>query len=105
MMGRLFGDGDRITVPTITLRQILDKHGFETINLISDSEGAEVEMVDNEGGLLRDRVKWIVLETHAVERGNDAIEAMLGKLAGLGFDTVHRDADKPVVALMNKRYA
>jgi FkbM family methyltransferase len=103
MMGRLFGDGDQITVATTTLRKILDKYGFETINLISDSEGAEVEMVENEGDLLRERVKWIVLETHAVERGDDAIQTMLGRLYSLGFEVAHKDADKPVLALRNSR--
>jgi FkbM family methyltransferase len=103
MMGRLFGDGEQIIVPTITLGKILDKHGFETINLISDSEGAEVEMVENEGYLLRDRVKWIVMETHAAERGRAAIGQMFNRLRALGFDVAHQDADKPVYALRNRQ--
>lgn len=102
MMGRLYGDGDQITVPTITLRQVLDKYGFQTINLISDSEGAEVEMVDNESDLLRDCVKWIIIETHAAERGDNAIKKMLGKLGSLGFEIAHQDLDKPVFALANR---
>ena len=102
MMGRVSGDGDQITVPTIMLCQILGKYGFETINLISDSEGAEVEMVENEGELLRDRVKWIVIETHAAERGDAAIAAMLRTLDKLGFDIAHKDTDKPVLALVNR---
>jgi FkbM family methyltransferase len=93
----------QITVPATTLRQVLDKYRFLVVNLISDSEGSEVEMVENDSEVLRDRVKWIILETHAEERGREAIERTLEKLASLGFDTVHHDANKPVLALRNRR--
>jgi FkbM family methyltransferase len=106
MMGRLHSDDQRqVTVPTTTLRQIVEEHRFETINLISDSEGGEVEMVENDGDILRDRVKWIIMETHEVERGQTAIAQMLNRLHDLGFDIAHKDDDKPVLALMNRRLA
>lgn len=103
MMGRLFSDDKRqATVRTTTLRQIIDKHHFATINLISDSEGAEVEMVENESELLRDHVKWIIIETHEVQRGRSAIARTLDGLRDLGFDVMQKDTDKPVFALRNR---
>lgn len=104
MMGRLHSDDDRqVTVQTTTLRQIVEKHQFDVINLISDSEGGEVEMVEHDGDILRDRVKWIIMETHEIERGRAAITQMLAKLYDLGFDVAHKDGDKPVLALRNRR--
>jgi FkbM family methyltransferase len=49
MMSRLHASsGHKITVGTIKLRDIVEKYEFNIINLISDSEGSEVEMVENE---------------------------------------------------------
>jgi hypothetical protein len=62
MKGRITVEGDkRISVRTITLSRLLKKYQFETINLICDSEGGEVEMVQHEAELLRDHVKGTVL--------------------------------------------
>ena len=103
MMGRLNGNGSRtVTVQTITLKQILAKYGFETINLISDSEGGEVEMVQNEFDLLRHHVKCLVLETHEKERGRKLIAETLSKLSDLGFEIQDRDDEKQdVLAMIN----
>jgi FkbM family methyltransferase len=62
MMGRLGGsNGQEVIVRTVTLAEIIATHQFKTVNLISDSEGAEVE---HEADLLRRHVKIIILETH-----------------------------------------
>ena len=104
MLGRLHGgNGKNVTVSTITLKQILDKYAFKTINLISDSEGSEVEMVENEFDLLRDRVKCLILEIHENERGSDLIRKTLLKLSELGFEIKERDKDKgSVLAMINR---
>lgn len=105
MMGRLHGDTEKqISVPTITLRQIIEKYRFETINLISDSEGSEVEMVEHDANVLRDRVKWIILETHEAERGAATIARVLSTLSELGFEVECRDHEKSVLALINRRF-
>ena len=94
---------DSIAVPTTTLAAILQKYDFDTINLISDSEGAEVEMVENEAELLRRRVKWLVFETHAFQRGADTIAKMLSHLHDLGFATEEQDRHTGTVFAMVNR--
>jgi FkbM family methyltransferase len=83
-------DGKQVTVQTITLKRILDKYGFKTINLISDSEGGEVEMVDHEPDLLRQHVKCLILETHEQLRGKEPIARTLSALNDLGFQIQER---------------
>lgn len=102
MLGRLQGEGGKaITVQTITLKRILDKYGFKTINLISDSEGTEVDMVENEAELLRDHVKCLIVETHEVERGRESIAKILVALNDLGFRIQEQDTKKDVIAMTN----
>jgi FkbM family methyltransferase len=103
MLGRLKGVGGKeVTVSSITLERILDKYGFEIINLISDSEGSEIEMVENEPDLLRRHVKWIILETHDEERGSEPIARMLSALDDLGFQIQERGEEKNVLAMFNR---
>jgi FkbM family methyltransferase len=105
MKGRITVEGDkRISVRTITLSRLLKKYQFETINLICDSEGGEVEMVQHEAELLRDHVKCLILEIHPEERGAEAIASTLATLQQIGFDIVERDHAKgTVLALLNRR--
>jgi FkbM family methyltransferase len=106
MMGRLHGDGGKtVTVQTVTLKRILDKYRFKTINLISDSEGGEVEMVENESDLLRHHVKCLILETHEKERGRELIAKTLSALNDLGFEILERDEEKKdVLAMINRHF-
>src|SRR5262249_47319242 len=91
MLGHLQGTGGKqVTVQTITLKRILDKYGFRTINLISDSEGSEVEMVENEPDLLRHHVRCLILETHEQIRGSEPIAMTLSALHALGFQIQER---------------
>ncbi len=86
MQGSLYrASNDQITVPTTTLRKLLDKHGFQTINLISDCEGAEAAMVENEADVMRDRVKWFIAEIHPDYVGRAAVDKMLSTLQSIGF--------------------
>ncbi len=65
-----------ITVPTITLQNILDTEGFTKINMVCDIEGAEVDLVENEGHVLRDHVEWIIMELHGAERSRKTCEGL-----------------------------
>ena len=95
---------DLITVPAITLAAILQKYRFDTINLISDSEGAEVDMVEHEADLLRRHVKWLVMVTHALQRGADAIERMFATLRTIGFGIREQDGHTGTVFAMVNRH-
>ena len=73
----------RVDVPTTYLRKILDKYGFDRINLISDCEGAEIGLVDHEADLLRDRVGRLIVEIHELAPGT--IDRTVAKICNLGF--------------------
>jgi hypothetical protein len=104
MHGRLHAvEGKLATVPTATLRQIIAKYKFETVNLISNSEGAEIEMVENDADILRDHVKTIIIETHANERGHDLVSKMMARLHEIGFRIAEQRREMPVFALINAR--
>lgn len=102
--GRMGGSAKTARVQAVTLAQLLAKHTFETFNLIVDIEGAEIDLVENEPDLLRERVKLLVMETHAGYRGEAQVKAMLETLTELGFEQVQpRAADKgAVVAVINR---
>ena len=93
-------DGKQVTVQTITLKRILDKYCFKIINLISDSEGGEVEMVEHEPDLLRQHVKCLILETHEQLRGREPITKTLSVLNDLGFQIQERGEN--TLAMINR---
>ena len=104
MTGRLdTGNGRKVTVRTTSLKSILDKYNFETINLISDCEGAEIDLVTNEANILRDRVKWLILETHEMYVGAAPVAKMLSDLRQLGFEVVEQQQET-VLALRNMSF-
>jgi FkbM family methyltransferase len=101
MMGSLSRqDGKLVTVQTTTLEKLLKKYDFGTINLISDSEGAEVDMVENELDIIRRHVKCIIVETHAQLRGEQPVSDMISKLVNAGFNIEERGED--TLALINQ---
>ena len=53
-----------ITVPTITLQGLLAKERFSKVSLVCDIQKAEVELVENEGEVMRNHVEWLVIEMH-----------------------------------------
>jgi len=71
-----------ITVPTTTLEAILQQEGFSRVSLICDIEGAEMDLLANEGDVLSNRVEWIVMEMHGQEGKAHAY------LEALGFDLI-----------------
>jgi hypothetical protein len=85
----------------VTLSRLIEENGFETINLISDCEGAEIEMVEQDGETLRRRVKHMILETHEEHLGDEPVAKMLSSLEGLGFETLERERGN-VLALVNR---
>jgi FkbM family methyltransferase len=94
------GAGQTVIVPTVSLREILAKHQFSKINLISDCEGAEVDLIEHESELIKSCVKWLIVETHAMNVGDDAVSKMFARLAELGFKVRERSRNT-VFALEN----
>lgn len=82
--------GERLSVPAVSLKEILDQHGLEFCTLICDIEGQEINLVKHEADTLSNRVKTIIIEIHEMFVGVEAIEGMLLSLERSGFDIVEK---------------
>jgi FkbM family methyltransferase len=83
---RVGGDGTRrAVVTTTTLAQLLRESRFARINLVVDIEGAEANLVEQEGALLGQRVRALILETHPSILGAERAARMIAAIRSLGF--------------------
>jgi FkbM family methyltransferase len=97
------GAREAIRVPAVTLRSILQQHGFERMTLLVDIEGTETALVDQELPLLVDHVEMLMMEVHPQNwgAGQAAIDTMLAKLKAAGFALLERYGND--VVYENKR--
>lgn len=93
----------RVQVATTTLTRLLQESGFARINLVADIEGAEVDLVEHEGKLLRERVQMLILETHPHFAGVERTAQMLAVIESLGFVAAARSHN--VFAFENRALA
>lgn len=94
----LNGDEQRaVVVSTVTLQRLLDQHGFKRVTLICDIEGAELQLVEHELDVLRERVGMIIMELHDRMVGDEPTQRMLEKLESVGFRLVSNDRDVVVM--------
>jgi FkbM family methyltransferase len=89
-----------VIVSTVTLKRLLDEHGFERATLICDIEGAELQLVEKEIETLSERVVTIIMELHGRMVGEEPTRRMLARLENAGFQMVQRTGD--VVVLQNR---
>lgn len=83
--GYLHGSKNKsFSVSVITLQQLIDLGEYPMLNLICDIEGAERDLVRNEGRVLKEKVEWLFLEIH--DKGDSTLLA----LEHLGFHLVER---------------
>lgn len=88
--------GEPITVPAITLSQILHDRQFERANLIVDIEGAEYDLVTNELETLSRHAARIFMEVHENVLGARKLAEVFTQLARGGFELIERTADNCV---------
>ena len=101
LAGTVHGDADNhILVTTTTVLDLIKKYKFHRINLIVDCEGAEIDLVVNEAAILRDYVKWFIVEIHPGIVGRAAVSDMFDKLKESGF-VVREKHGEQVVAFEN----
>lgn len=86
-----------VVVSTVSLQQLLDELSFEKATLICDIEGAELQMVEHELDVLRDRVSMIIMEIHDRMVGDEPTQRMLDRLESAGFRMVSKDRDVVVM--------
>jgi FkbM family methyltransferase len=97
---RVDGVGQRqVHVKTTTLALLLQESGFARINLVADIEGAEVHLVEQEGRLLSQHVRTLILETHPRFTGVERATQMLAAIESLGFVETARSHN--VLAFLN----
>jgi FkbM family methyltransferase len=83
---RVGGGGTRqAVVATTTLAKLLHESGFARINLVVDIEGAETDLVEQEGTLLSERVRTLILEAHPSVTGPGRAQRMIAAIGSLGF--------------------
>jgi FkbM family methyltransferase len=101
LAGTIHGEtGRQISVSTTSVSDILEKYRFDQINLIADCEGAEIHLVINEPEVLRNHVKWFIVEIHPNLVGPAAVQDMLERLKHCGFVVRERHGDQ-VIAFEN----
>jgi FkbM family methyltransferase len=85
----LYGDiGKTAQVAAISLGRLLEEARFDRVSMICDIEGAEIDLVRHEIGLLRDHVKLLVMETHPHLVGEAADGEMRDSILNSGFEEV-----------------
>jgi FkbM family methyltransferase len=87
----LSNETNSVSVETTTLRDILDKEAFPTFTLICDVEGCEIDIIEYEIDLLKDRAVMTILELHPHLTGSEQAAAALGLLLQAGFKIIHSD--------------
>jgi len=82
---------DTITVPGVTLEQLLQELGWSELDLLkSDIEGAEIQVLEATSDDCLRRIKQISVEFHDFSRITPAkqVEATIRRLERLGFSSV-----------------
>jgi FkbM family methyltransferase len=82
-----------VTVPAITLGQIIQEYGFERCTVICDIEGGEMDLVKHEIDALRRHVETLILEVHGWRVGQGLAEEMIRTLERTGFEAVHKQGE------------
>ena len=80
-----------VEVPAVSLETILKDTRFETISLVMDIEGAEVDLLEREINVLKERVVTLIFEIHRGERCSKARwDAIRASLIGARFRILDR---------------
>ncbi len=82
-----------VTVPVVTLREILDARGFDRCAVVCDIEGAEIDLIRRELSTFRKRVETFIVEFHPAISGAEEVEATRRLLIENGFELRRQDAE------------
>lgn len=78
--------GRTTRVKATTVQQIMDAAGFDRAGIVCDIEGVEIDIIDRERDLLRDRIQYIMAEMHPAISGADIVQDSLNRLKSVGFN-------------------
>lgn len=97
--------GERsITVPAVNLESLIEEYKFTSCTLVCDIEGGEIELVNCEPEILKEKVSTFFVEVHAKFTGQTAVDNLIKKLEGLGFKAVFNRWSNIVFQNMNKKF-
>jgi len=80
----------KVKVPSITLREIIERFDFPRCTLVCDIECGEVELVAQEIGTIENHVSTILMEIHNTTLDKQTVDAMVEALNDAGFILAHR---------------
>ena len=75
-----------MSVPTTTIRQLLDQTEFDRIGIVCDIEGAEADLISREMPTLQQHAEFIMLELHPAVLGRVQCNDILHTLREHGFE-------------------
>ncbi|MEK7563579.1 MAG: FkbM family methyltransferase [Patescibacteria group bacterium] len=82
-----------VTVPSINIKDILEKKGWKKASLVLDIEGAEIDLIDKEADVLQKLIAVLIVEMHDMISKPSDIVASLSRLVELGFELKERQMD------------
>jgi FkbM family methyltransferase len=82
-----------VRVATTTLQTVLDDAEFSEASLICDIEGAELSLLQHEADVLRQRISFLLMETHPARYGAAGEASVFSGLRALGFSQAWRSLD------------
>jgi FkbM family methyltransferase len=79
------GSDSTVSVPTTSLKSVIDHAGFGGLSLICDIEGAETSLVEREIDTIRKHAQCILVEIHPEIAGEEAVSVAVQRLRAAGF--------------------
>lgn len=80
----------RLTVPAITLGDIIRQHNLQTIDLLKlDCEGSEYDIIYNTDSALIQRITRMAVEVHDLDTEQNNVGYFAAYLQQLGYQTTH----------------
>jgi len=75
-----------IAISALSLKAILDQSQFRNCSLICDIEGNEIDLIDHESDIIKEKVSTIFVEVHPRITGQTAVDNLISRLQSLGFE-------------------
>jgi FkbM family methyltransferase len=89
-MDSRFNVSRKVKVPSISLREIIDRFQFPKCTLICDIECGEVELVAHEIETIQNHVSTILMEIHNTTLDKQTVDDVVRALNDAGFILAHR---------------
>jgi FkbM family methyltransferase len=79
-----------VSVKTLGLGDVLNGFNYPRCTLICDIEGGEGDLIEQELGLIAERVETLIIEIHEQVLGKEAVEKVIRQLEDAGLILAHK---------------